>query len=125
MICGIGIDIQDVEAFAASVGESGDDYLRRVFTPAEIAYCEGTSNTMETYAARFAAKEAAMKALGTGWDGVDWQDFEILNEPSGQPRLRLSGNAAKILVERGITSSWVSLSHVRDYAVAQVVFEQV
>ena len=123
MIHGIGIDIQDVGAFAECVRETGDDYLRRVFTAQEIAYCDSTANTMETYAARFAAKEAAMKALGTGWDGVDWQDFEILNEPSGRPRLYLSGNAAIILAAHGITSSWISLSHVRDYAVAQVVFE--
>ena len=64
-----------------------------------------------------------MKALSTGWDGVDWRDFEIVNEVSGQPTLRLLGNAAKIATERGITTTWVSLSHVSDYAVAQVVFE--
>lgn len=123
MICGIGIDIQDVVAFAECVAESGDDYLKRVFTPDEIAYCDATSNAMETYAVRFAAKEAAMKALSTGWDGVDWHDFEILNEASGQPTLLLRGNAAKITAERGITKTWVSLSHVRNYAVAQVVLE--
>lgn len=123
MICGIGIDIQDVVAFAQCVADSGDDYLKRVFTPDEMAYCDATLNAMETYAARFAVKEAAMKALSTGWDGVDWHDFEILNEPSGQPMLRLKGTAAKITAERGITKTWVSISHVRDYAVAQVVFE--
>jgi len=123
MICGIGIDIQDVRTFAECVAESGDAYLKRVFTPDEIAYCDATSNAMEAYAARFAAKEAAMKALSTGWDGVDWHDFEIVNEVSGQPTLKLRGNAAKITAERGITIMWISLSHVSDYAVAQVVLE--
>jgi holo-[acyl-carrier protein] synthase len=123
MIRGIGIDIHDVKHFAAIVAKSGDDYLRRVFTPEEIVYCDATPNAMETYAGKFAVKEAAMKALGTGWDGVDWRDFEVGNEASGQPVLRLTGNAATIAAELGITKSWVSLSHVPEYAVAQVVFE--
>jgi holo-[acyl-carrier protein] synthase len=123
MICGIGIDIQDVAAFAECVAQSGNDYIERVFTGREINYCDATSNPMEAYAARFAAKEAAMKALGTGWDGVDWHDFEILKEATGPPTLILSGSAERIAKERGVVSSWISLSHVTNYAVAQVVFE--
>jgi holo-[acyl-carrier protein] synthase len=123
MICGIGIDIQDVGAFAECVAQSGNDYIKRVFTEREIAYCDAASNSMEAYAARFAAKEAAMKALGTGWDGVNWHDFEILKEATGPPILLLSGSAESIANERGVVSSWLSLSHVTDYAVAQVVFE--
>ena len=124
MIRGIGIDIHDVKDFAAIVAKSGDDYLKRVFTSDEIAYCDASANAMETYAGKFAVKEAAMKALGTGWDGVDWRDFEVGNEASGQPVLRLTGNAATLAAELGITRSWVSLSHVAEYAVAQVIFEE-
>jgi holo-[acyl-carrier protein] synthase len=123
MIRGIGIDIHDVKDFAAIVARSGDDYLKRVFTPDEIVYCDAAANAMETYAGKFAVKEAAMKALGTGWDGVDWRDFEVVNEASGKPVLQLAGRAATMAAELGISSSWVSLSHVPEYAVAQVIFE--
>jgi holo-[acyl-carrier protein] synthase len=125
MICGIGVDIVDVATFAECVSESGDDYLKRVFTSREIAYCDSVADSMESYAARLAAKEASMKALSTGWDrGVDWHDFEVLNEPTGQPTLYAHGKAAEFLKELTITKMWVSLSHIRGYAIAQVVFER-
>lgn len=125
MISGIGVDIVDVAAFADCVRESGDDYLKRIFTEKEIEYCDGVAESMESYAARFAAKESAMKALATGWDqGVDWHDFEILDEPSGQPIMTVSGKSAKLLSERSISSVWVSLSHVANYAIAYVTFER-
>jgi holo-[acyl-carrier protein] synthase len=122
MIRGIGIDIHGVQDFADLIARS-EGYLKRVFTPAEIAYCDAAANAMETYAGKFAVKEAAMKALGTGWNGVDWREFEVSNAPSGQPILRLTGKAATIAAELRITRSWVSVSHVPEYAVAQVVFE--
>lgn len=125
MISGIGVDIVDVAAFADCVRESGDDYLKRIFTEKEIQYCDSVADSMESYAARFAAKESAMKALGTGWDqGVDWHDFEILDEPSGQPVMTVSGKSAELLNERSISHVWVSLSHVANYAVAYVMFER-
>lgn len=125
MISGIGVDIVDVAAFADCVRESGDDYLKRIFTEKEIEYCNSVAESMESYAARFAAKESAMKALATGWDqGVDWHDFEILDEPSGQPIMTVSGKSAELLNERSILSVWISLSHVANYAIAYVVFER-
>jgi holo-[acyl-carrier protein] synthase len=125
MISGIGVDIVDVAAFADCVRESGDDYLKRIFTEKEIEYCDSVADAMESYAARFAAKESAMKALATGWDlGVDWHDFEILDEPSGQPIMTVSGKSAELLNERSISSVWVSLSHVANYAIAYVMFER-
>ena len=122
MIRGIGIDIHGVQDFADLVARS-DNYLQRVFTPAEMVYCDAAANAMETYAGKFAVKEAAMKALGTGWHGLDWREFEVSNLASGQPILRLTGKPASIAAELGITRSWVSVSHVAEYAVAQVVFE--
>ena len=125
MISGIGVDIVDVAAFADCVRESGDDYLKRIFTEKEIEYCDSVAESMESYAVRFAAKESAMKALATGWDqGVDWHDFEILDEPSGQPIMTVSGKSAELLKERSISSVWVSLSHVANYAIAYVMFER-
>lgn len=125
MICGIGVDIVDVAALAECINESGAEYVKRVFTPVEIEYCDQVADSMESYAARFAAKEAAMKALATGWDqGVDWHDFEIVNEPSGQPTMLVHGKAEELLKERSVTSIWVSLSHVPGYAIAQVVIER-
>lgn len=125
MICGIGIDIVEIVTLAECIKESGDDYIKRIFTPAEIEYCDQVTNSMESYAARLAAKEAGMKALATGWDqGVDWHDFEIVNEASGQPIMFVHGKAAELIKERAVSSIWVSLSHVPGYAIAQVIFER-
>jgi holo-[acyl-carrier protein] synthase len=125
MIYGIGVDIVEVAKVASSIHDYGDTYLNRMFTPKEIQYCNETSNPIERYAARIAAKEAAMKALSTGWDaGVQWHDFEILNEESGQPILLVHGTAKRLLTELVISKYWVSLSHVPDYAIAQVIFEK-
>ena len=125
MICGIGIDIVEIVTLAECIKESGDDYIKRVFTPVEIEYCDKVVNSMESYAARLAAKEAGMKALATGWDqGVDWHDFEIVTEPSGQPIMFVHGKAAELIKERAVSNIWVSLSHVPGYAIAQVLFER-
>jgi holo-[acyl-carrier protein] synthase len=124
MICGIGIDIVEVARVKESIDEYGQRYLEKMFTPGEIRYCHDVPISTQRYAARLAAKEAAMKALGTGWDGVDWKDFEVLNEDSGQPRLLVHGRAAELLKERSISRTWVSLSHDPTYTIAQVVFER-
>jgi holo-[acyl-carrier protein] synthase len=95
-----------------------------VFTAGEIAYVEGRMRRWESYAARFAAKEAAMKALGTGWDhGVRWVDVEIVREDGGRPELRFHGKAAEIAAQLGCRSANVSLSHTSDNAIAQVILE--
>lgn len=125
MIVGIGIDIVEVANIASSINEYGSRYLERVFTPSEIEYCSAVPISAQRYAARFAAKEAAMKALTTGWDGgVEWLDFEVVNDHSGQPTLLVHGTAAQLIIELGISRIWISLAHVPDYAIAQVILEK-
>lgn len=124
MIAGVGVDIVDVAGIESSIREYGNSYLERVFTAREIAYCSDAAISGQRYAARVAAKEAAMKALSTGWEsGIEWLDFEVLNEPSGQPTLLISGAAGELLKQRGITKVSVSLAHVPEYAIAQVILE--
>ncbi len=102
----------------------GERLRDRAFTAAEIAYCEERANSYQHYAARFAAKEAAFKAIGTGWhDGIGWHDAEVKNELSGKPSLILSGRALEIAQRLGARCFWLSLSHTDAYAVAQVVLE--
>lgn len=124
MIVGLGVDIAEVDRITAAIGRRGESFLKRVFTPAEIAYCERHKNKFERYAARFAAKEAAMKALGTGWrKGVRWVDIEVTRETSGKPTLRLHGESKKITDTLGVKHISVSLTHSGNTAFAQVIFE--
>lgn len=96
----------------------------RVFTPGEIAYAESKANRWERYAARFAAKEAGMKALGTGWrGGLSWQDLEVANLPSGRPTLRLHGKAGEIAAALGVRNISLSLTHTSEQAMAVVILE--
>ena len=125
MIVGIGIDIAEPKRLEEAAGRYGDRFLERVFTPREIAYCERKRNKWERYAARFAAKEAAFKALGTGWRrGVRWREVEITNLPSGQPTLELSGQAKKIAARLGVRHISLSLTHSEQLVLAQVIFEK-
>src|SRR5579871_3744290 len=97
MIVGLGVDISEIDRIEAAIQRHGRPFLERVFTPQEIAYCERHRDRAERYAARFAAKEATMKALGTGWRrGVKWTDFEVVRELSGRPGLALHGEAKRI-----------------------------
>ncbi len=124
MIIGIGIDFEEVDRVRDAIDRHGKRFIERVFTPREIAFVEERANRMERYAVRFAAKEAAMKALGTGWScGVSWLDCEIVNDDDGRPHLHLHGKAAAIAENRGCKRRWVSLSHTRLGVVAQVVLE--
>ncbi len=125
MIVGIGIDLEDVDRVRRSIERFGARFLERVYTPAEIAYVEAKANKYERYAARFAAKEAGMKALGTGWDqGVHWKHLEVVNSPEGCPKLLLSGGARRRADALGATRTHISMSHTRARAVAQVVLER-
>lgn len=125
MIVGMGVDIVETARIQETVERHGERFLRRVFTPKEIAYCQRQRNRYERFAARFAAKEAAMKALGTGWRwGVTWQDFEIANQPGGKPCLLLSGRALEFYRSLGGSRILVSLTHTAAYGVAQVVIER-
>ena len=107
-----------------AIARHGRRFLERLFTPGEIAYADSKANRAERYAARFAAKEAGMKALGTGWrGGIAWRDFEVANLPSGRPSLRLHGKAAQIAAELGVHNIALSLTHTRDHALAMVILE--
>jgi holo-[acyl-carrier protein] synthase len=124
VIVGIGVDVVEVKRVEQAILRRGRRLLERVFTPAEIAYCERHRNKFERYAARFAAKEAAQKAIGTGWSrGVRWHDFEITNLASGKPQLGLSGTAARIARRMRVKHIVLSLSHTDDLAIAQVILE--
>ncbi|HEY3364494.1 MAG TPA: holo-ACP synthase [Symbiobacteriaceae bacterium] len=125
MIFGIGVDIIEVHRVSHSVARFGDKFLGRVFTPGEIADCAGSGPTRDQrLAARFAAKEAALKALGTGLRGVKWTDVEVVKDSLGKPSLRLWGQLRALAEQQGVTQLHVSLSHCKEYAMAQVVAVQ-
>ncbi|MBI3667386.1 MAG: holo-ACP synthase [Acidobacteria bacterium] len=124
MIVGSGVDLVEVDRIRRSIERFGGRFLERVFTAAERAYAEGRKNRFERYAARFAAKEAAMKALGTGWkDGVRLVDIEVTNLPSGKPTLRFAGAAAARAQQLGVRSVALSISHTESLAIAEVILE--
>ena len=124
MIIGMGVDIAEVDRIQAAIARHGETFLRRVYTAAEREYCEGFRNKYERYAGRFAAKEAAMKALGTGWRrGVRWVDFEVVRELGGRPTVRLDGEAKKIAEGMGVKRIALSITHTEAQALAQVIFE--
>ncbi len=124
MIVGIGIDVVEVARIRSSIERFGNRFINRIFTSYEIHYCDSKANRLERYAARFAAKEAVFKAIGTGWrGGVTWQDIEVRREPSGRPTLAISGKAAEYAARLGVRHAWVSLTHTAEQAMAQVMLE--
>jgi len=124
MIVGTGIDITEVPRIRESIERFGDRFLQRVFTEGEIRYCESKANRFERYAARFAAKEAGMKALGTGWNfGVRWRDVEVARKPGGRPTLLFHGKAAEFAAKLGAVNVALSLTHTTQQAMAQVILE--
>lgn len=120
---GHGIDLVEIDRLAEMVRRHGDRFLHRCFTEAERAYAEeGGKRRDERLAVRFAAKEAALKAIGTGWrSGITWQDVEVTRLPSGQPGLQLTGQAAAIANDLGITRWLLSLSHTHSHAIASAI----
>ena len=124
MIVGMGIDIAEVPRIQAVIESQRERFLRRVYTPQEVAYCEQFKNKYERYAGRFAVKEAAMKALGTGWSrGVRWVDVEVMRQRGGRPTLVLHGEARKIADRLGVKHIAISITHTAEQAFAQVIFE--
>jgi holo-[acyl-carrier protein] synthase len=124
MIYGIGIDIIKIERFERALTRWGDRLLERVFTPQEQAMCHNKARPGRHLAVRFAAKEAFLKALGIGmFQGVAWNNIEILNDPLGRPLMNVRGGAKKICQEKGITEIFVSISHETEYGVAHVLLE--
>lgn len=124
MIVGMGIDIAEIDRIEASIARHGQHFLERIYTPGEIAYCERHRHKAERYAGRFAAKEAAMKALGTGWGkGVRWVDIEVVRARSGKPSLQLAGKAREIAAGLGVKNISLSITHSGNTALAHVIFE--
>ncbi|HVU44808.1 MAG TPA: holo-ACP synthase [Terracidiphilus sp.] len=124
MIVGSGIDLVEIKRIEHSVNRYGERFLHRVFTPSEQAYCLRKRQSAESFAARFAAKEAGAKALGTGISqGVNWLEIEVTREPSGRPGLQFHGRAAEIAARLGVIRASLSLTHTGELAVASVVLE--
>jgi holo-[acyl-carrier protein] synthase len=125
VIVGTGIDLCEVERIEKAMTSShGTRFRERVYTEREIAYAERRANRAERYAARFAAKEAGMKALGTGWSGgLGWHDLEVVNLPSGRPTLLLHRKAAEIAERMGVRQISLSLTHTAQQAMAFVILE--
>ena len=124
MITGIGIDVVQNDRIRQSIERFGDRFLNRVFTQAEIKYCTASAAWEIHYAARFAAKEAAFKALGTGWaEGVTWKDVEVLRLPSGKPEVHLYGGALSRARAAGATRFHLSLTHDQLVSCAVVILE--
>jgi holo-[acyl-carrier protein] synthase len=124
MVVGMGTDLIEVQRIRESIDRFGQRFLSRIFTPVEQSYCQRKANSSERFAARFAAKEAGMKAIGTGWNlGVTFLDFEVVNLPSGRPTLNLSGRAKHVAAELGVRTISLSLTHTALQGLAVVILE--
>jgi holo-[acyl-carrier protein] synthase len=124
MIVGTGIDIAEVPRIGEAMERFGQRFLDRIFTAGEQRYCDSKANRVERYAARFAAKEAAMKALGTGWNhGVRWRDCEVVRLPGGRPTISFHGKAGEVAAKLGVKNAALSISHTQEQAIAQVILE--
>ncbi|PYV83524.1 MAG: holo-[acyl-carrier-protein] synthase [Acidobacteria bacterium] len=125
MIVGTGIDIAEVPRIAEAIARFGGRFLQRVFTEEERRYCDSKANRIERYAARFAAKEASMKALGTGWNhGVRWRDIEVHRQSGKRPTIRFHGKAAEFAGRLGASNVALSISHTPEQAIASVILEK-
>lgn len=125
MIYGTGVDIVDIARFERFLREGNELLFQRLFTPREIDYCAAKKNSAQHYALRFAAKEAFVKALGTGLrEGMSWREMEVINNSSGKPEIIISGRAAELFSDRLLVRSYVSLSHDANVAIAFVVLEK-
>ena len=124
MIRGLGIDLIELDRFKAAMRRQGAPLLAKLFTPLERRYCEDKWNRIAHYAARFAAKEAVLKALGTGWSGgIRWTDVEVVRSGSGAVAVRLTGEAKKTAAKRKIRRIHLNLTHADHYAAAVAVAE--
>jgi holo-[acyl-carrier protein] synthase len=124
MIIGTGVDLCEVHRIREAIERHGRRIIERLYTEREIAYAESKANKFERYAARFAAKEAGMKALGTGWrGGIAWRDFEVTNLRSGRPTLAFHGKAAELAEKMGVRNIALSMTHTSVQAMAQVILE--
>lgn len=121
-IVGIGTDITECLRIARMIERHGELFINRVYTPAEIRYCRSRKQATQHYTGRWAAKEAILKALGTGWArGLSWRDIEILNEPGGKPVVGVRGGAKELIEQIGITKILVTISHCHTHATAYAI----
>jgi holo-[acyl-carrier protein] synthase len=124
MIIGLGIDLVDVVDLQSDMDEQRESLLHRLFTPLERDYCSSQPDPYQNFAGTLAAKEATMKAFGSGWtDEVDWQDIEVVREPSGKPALVLNGKLLEMSKGLGLKKSFLSLTHTPANAIAVVILE--
>jgi len=125
VIVGTGIDIVEVPRIERAIQRYGERFINRLFTPDEADYCRRGARPAEHFAARFAAKEAALKALGVGWSrGISFTEVEVRNDELGAPSVRLSGRALELSRRLGVSRVHVSLTHHRRFAIAQVILER-
>jgi holo-[acyl-carrier protein] synthase len=124
MVIGLGTDLMEIDRIEESIRRFGDRFLHRIFTPGEVAYCLRKKGSAESFAARFAAKEAGAKALGTGISrGISWTEIEVRRSPGERPTLHWSGRAAERARAMGVATTQLSLTHSRTVAMAVVVVE--
>jgi holo-[acyl-carrier protein] synthase len=124
LVSGIGFDLIDLSDFARTLERSGERFIQRIYTKEEIEYCRAQPHPVQSFAVRFAAKEAAMKAMGiAGQDGLSWRDFEVVCESGGRPKMTLHGRAAKGFSALQLRSLHISLSHSQSGAGAVVIAE--
>ncbi len=124
MILGLGTDLVEVARITKSISSFGSKFTHRVFTESERTYSESKANSNERFAARFAAKEAAMKALGTGWSGgITWTQLEVSNDVEGKPTMILHDTARTLADSLGVRRVWISLTHTAQFASAVVILE--
>jgi holo-[acyl-carrier protein] synthase len=121
-VIGIGTDIIECLRIAQMIERHGELFINRVYTPLEIRYCSSRKQATQHYAGRWAAKEAVLKALGTGWrEGISWRDIEVRNDTLGKPVVGLRGGAADLVEQLGITELLVTISHCRSHAMAYAI----
>jgi len=124
LIIGCGIDLVKIERLEKIIKKWGDNFIFSIFTSLEKEYCEKKKgNKYQSYAGKFAAKEALLKALGLGLRKANWKDIEIKNDKLGQPIIETSGKLKNIASAKGISKYFISISHTKEYAIAQVILE--
>jgi len=124
LIIGCGIDLVKIERIEKIIKRWGDNFIFRIFTPLEIEYCEQKKgNKFQSYAGKFAAKEALLKALGLGLREANWKEIEIKNDELGQPIIDTSGKLKNIASAKGVSKYFISISHTKEYAATQVILE--
>jgi len=123
LIVGNGIDLVEIKRIEKIIKRWRESFTNRIFTSQERAYCENQNNKYQSYAARFAAKEAFLKALGIGMRGVSWKEIEVENNQLGQPNITTSGKLKQIISKDKVDKIYLTLSHTKDYAIAEVILE--